>query len=219
MAATGMQHDALSVTLASSIDEVRWRWNDREVPIRLHDAAFGEDGAPRLSAPFLRFLTASAFTVIETDETDVCFHPRLVRLDDPFACIDCGGMGVKTTRRERYAWPMWAALSRLAHEPPDREGLPPPAIIVLAVASSRWDWHRAAVRLRIAHLPDAEHIVARAFAKLRGRYQERPVPRVGWVSMSDSHMAQGGQLPTVRFGKSVRVPRAGLAKWIERNTR
>lgn len=28
-----------------------------------------------------------------------------------------------------------------------------------------------------------------------------------------------GEIPTVRIGKSVRVPRAGLLAWVERNTR
>jgi hypothetical protein len=175
-----------SVTLSGVIDETRWRWDDRDVPIRLHEHATGDDGAPRLSAPFLRYLTSTAFTVIEADETDLCAHPRLVTHGDPFTCIDCGGDGVKTVRRARYAWPMWAALARLAHEHPERPGVPAPAVIVLAVAASRWDWRTAAVRLRIAHLPDAEAVVLRAFRQLRGRYQERPTPRVGWVSMSDA---------------------------------
>lgn len=170
------------------IEEIRWRWDDREAPIRLHDAAFGEDGAPRLSAPFLRYLTAHAFTVIEADETDVCAHPRLASREDPFACVDCGGMGVKTVRRARYAWPMWAALERLSHEPAERPGLPAPAVIVVAVAATRWDWRHAARRLGIAG-DDAEFVIARAFAKLRGRYQERPMPRIGWVTMSEAQRA------------------------------
>ena len=184
--APAMRHRAESVTLASAIEEVRWRWDDREAPIRLHDAAFGDDGAPRLSAPFLRYLTAHAFTVIEADETDTCNHPRLVARADPFACVDCGGMGVKTVRRARYAWPMWAALTRLANEPAERDDVPAPAVIVLTVAASRWNWRHAARRLGIAHHPDAEAVIFRAFGKLRGRYAERPTARVGWTQMSES---------------------------------
>jgi len=184
MVRSGMRHEAESVS--GVIDEVRWRWDDRDAPIRLHDAAFGDDGAPRLSAPFLRYLTAHAFTVIEADETDTCHHPRLPARADPFTCIDCGGMGVKTVRRARYAWPMWAALERLRHEPPERPGVPAPAVIVLVVAASRWNWRHAARRLGIAHHDDAEAVVTRAFAKLRARYAERPTPRVAWTQMSES---------------------------------
>lgn len=183
----------MSVTLADAVDRVRIRWNDRHVPIRLHEHATGDDGAPRLSPAFMRYLDAKAWATYEIDERDTCYHPRLTGRDDPFACPDCRGDGTKYVRRTRYLWPMWAALSRLAHEPPDQGDVPPPVVIVLAVAAARWDWRRAAARLGLHEREDAELLVLSALRKLEVRYRESPLPRPSWVDLSESQRKAEGE--------------------------
>lgn len=174
-------------TLPEAIAYVRERWNDRDMPLRLHDHATGDDGAPRLAARFLRYLDAHAYSTVEADETVACYHPRIRAADDPFTCPDCSGMGVKTQARTRYLWPMWAALARLAKVPPVLDYQPAPVLVVLTLAHCGWDWHIAAERLDLAwHHDGGEAIILLSLRKLADRYAEGPIPRVGWVSKSEA---------------------------------
>jgi excisionase family DNA binding protein len=44
------------------------------------------------------------------------------------------------------------------------------------------------------------------------------LPLIGLSRSKVYEMTRTGELPTVRIGRSVRVPTAGLMAWIERNT-
>lgn len=173
-------------TLTEAIAFARDRWNDRDCPLRLHDFAIGDDGAPRLAARFVAYLDAQAYSTRDVEETEECYHPRSANPRDIMACPDCDG-GTKRVTHTRYLWPMWAALARLGKVPPTLPDQPAPVLVVVTLAHYRWDWRRTAQVLRLDwHHDGGEAVILSALRRLADRYSDGPLPAVRWTAKSEA---------------------------------
>lgn len=159
--------------LADHVDELQ------TPPVRLHDRAYGDDGAPRLSAAFLAFLTASPYDAYDVTETRTCpiTHPYGV------GCHLCGGNLTFDVPRRLYRHPLAAALASLRHAPATSRDWPTPYAMVLTLLREGLDLDRAAASIEHPILgPDHRKTVEAAFLlavrKLVGRWASGPLPRV-----------------------------------------
>jgi hypothetical protein len=138
--------------MAAELAWLRAHWVLPTPPAELHVSAVeGELGGLRYSPAFARWLAGEARAVEpNAPATEACYHP--LSAGDPVACPECDGRGAKTVRRDRYRWPMAAALIRLARD------------------------HPADVALLVRHAPDwpRHAAVARAIRRLRLRYRPGP---------------------------------------------
>lgn len=186
------------MTIADYAAASRWvaeHLDDETLPLRLHDRAIGEDGAPRLSARFLAWLTAGPFDIESRIETRTCTHPRLADVawrqknlpePDVWSCPSCAGSCVYDTTVSRYRRPMRAALERLRLHPgrwPERQMTP---YMVL-----RWWMTRGLDGPEAAWDSGTgwdtfEALVVMAVRKLAGRYQQSPYRTIGWVDKSEA---------------------------------
>jgi len=152
----------------------------RRVPLRLHDAAIGDDGAPRYSAAFWSYLTASPFATRDVVETRTC--PRSHGFGE--ACAFCGGAITYDVPRVVYVSPLSAAFARLRKAPATSPQWPGPYIIVISWIANRYDLAAASEAFgRPYHSEDerktVEAAVLLAVRKLVGRYATGPVQRRG----------------------------------------
>lgn len=171
-------------TLADAIDWARPRWQERPVPTRLHDRDLDGQLGLRYSHPFIRELDAHPGQFVETEITEDCYHPLLVRGDSPRDCRACLGAGVKTVRRVRYRYPMWRAFNRLLRDNAPRPHLPSPAQVVVTLAGNDWNAPGAARSLALPW-EVAEALLLMSLRKLHHYFFEAPVVS-SWVDKSDS---------------------------------
>ena len=178
------------VSHATLHDALRWaaeRWDEqRPAPVRLHRAHSTEGalGAPMYTHAFAAALDGRPNAVTDATRTVPCYHPLLAAGLSPRDCPECTGYGVKDVRVERYRYPMTLALSRLTKTLRQRRH-PHPVRIVTALADHAWD---AKATARSFDLPWdlAEALFLDALRKLHSRYEEAPVSKGGWVSLSDA---------------------------------
>jgi hypothetical protein len=175
----------------ASLDEaivwVRDRWDgQRTVPLRLHESRTteGELGAPRFSHGFINALDGSPAAVSTEGRTQSCGHPLLAGRPSR-DCPECYGAGVKEVRLNLYRYPMTLALSRLARSLPVNRRQPHPYLTIATLAEHDWD-ARSTVRSLAMSWDAGEAHLLRCLRQLHSRYQEGPVPRVGWVDKSDA---------------------------------
>ena len=175
-------------------DELAWlqeHWTPRELPLRLHERDFGDDGAPRLTTRFLRYLTARPSDSEETTEQRLCAHLRNAS-QNRWECPDCAGTGVYETAVNRYRYPMWRALVKLAgydRANPPRPGNPHMLHVVVALAAYRFDGRKAADALfrstERGRWELGEPYIVMAIRRLKARYEHSPTG-LGWTQKSDS---------------------------------
>lgn len=160
-------------SLNDAIEWVAPRWQERPVPIRLHDR--GIDGVLGLvySSSFLRALSAGCNDKETVELTERCYHPLLAIGVNLRECEDCDGTGWKHAIRERFRYPMWRAFQRLLSARNDMPRHPHPAERVMALADANWDGPLAARRLE-RHWYIAEPLFLTALRQLKGRYEEAP---------------------------------------------
>lgn len=163
----------------------------RRVPLRLHDAAIGDDGAPRYSAAFWSYLTASPFATKDIVETRTCPHDH--SWGEP--CDFCGGSITYDVPRVVYVSPLSAAFARLRKAPPTSPQWPGPYTIVISWIANRYDLAAASEAFgRPYHSEDERKTVEAAVLlscrKLVGRYATGPVARRG-ISESQSQADYG----------------------------
>jgi hypothetical protein len=158
------------VSYVAALEWLSAHLDDDIIPLRLHDRSIGEDGAPRLSASFLAWLTSEAFDASPVIVTRSCYHPQLDRGSDPWTCPTCVGSGVFDATEWHFRRPMRAALESLARNPnPWPERQPAPAAILRALLMYALDGRAAAVHLGLSW--DAyEALVVMATRRLRSRY-------------------------------------------------
>lgn len=182
-------------SLAAAIRWAQSAWSTLpQPPLRLHDRDIEELsqlGSHRFSSPMWRILNSTPWDEEVIDETVTCFHPRLFVRDDPKACPDCRGDNVTTVTRRRYVSPMAAALARLAKVPRPSDGTPSSLILVLALSECDWSVWKAGRLLGLEpvsedHYKTQEAMFLLALRRLHSRYSSGPVPKVGWVSKSES---------------------------------
>lgn len=131
-------------TLSEAISWARDHWMGRDLPVRIHDRGIEPDSV--LGSPHM---------------TEAMMRYLMARPDD------------MAGEANRYRYPMWRALSRLARIPDE----PSPAIIVTTLFARGWDVERLAVE---------ERVVLRCLRQLHRCYEETPIPRVSWVDRSES---------------------------------
>jgi hypothetical protein len=182
--------------LADIGEALRWvekHWAEQPTPpVRLHVQGTEPEsqlGAPRMAAVFWRYLTVSGDAMESVSVTETCHHPRLPQDRDGtllgilcacttegctrLHCPDCYGLGTRTMTRDRFSYPMAAAIDRLSHEPAWYA-------IVVALARSGWS-------VRKAGTTDQKALTA--IRKLHSRYSTVKVPSVAWTDKSDSQRA------------------------------
>lgn len=174
-------------TLDDAIAWARDHWVLPEAPARIHQHAVEPDsalGSPKMSPAFLRYLEGSRTATTWQRITEPCFHATGLVAD----C--CGGVGYMTRDRERYVYPMAAALAALAKLP--QKGLNPhPLELVVVLAHAGWSVTAAAALCGV-HIVSADHaqtvdaMFLLALRKLRGRYASGPLPRPKWTDLSES---------------------------------
>ena len=175
--------------IASITEAVNWleaHQDDRAVPTKLQYGSGpdgttnrAEDGSPRFTGAFLRYLYARSNDVNpEAQESVIC-------PDTSWNCPTCGGLGSYDVLRERYRYPMWRAMFRLQRIPARRPGHPSPAVCVAALLEAR-DWREACVLLRL-NRDAGEALLLMAVRSLHGLYELGPVPRQPkWTELSES---------------------------------
>lgn len=181
--------------LASFTDAVSWLrdYQDADLPSKIHDRATGDDGAPRLSAGFMHWLTRDeadperspwAFqTALVTVQED-CPRPHPIRAKGEPRCELCDDALWWSKTRSLYVRPFMAALERLSHVPPTSKDWPAPKELVLRLIASRYNVDAAADAighpvLGADHRATLEAVFLNATRKLVDRYSTGPVPRVG----------------------------------------
>jgi hypothetical protein len=188
-------HDDVA-DLPSALSWLRKAWHNLPVaPARLHDRDI-EDGSAlgshRFSAAMWRLLTSSAYATHESAETVPCNHHRLTTAS-VFDCPDCNGEGFYEHRVTRYRWPMSAALTSLSKMPRPSDGSPAPIDCILALRmTSDLDHASRLVGIPIVsadHRRTVEAMMLMNLRRLRDRYSEAPLPRVGWVDKSEAQRA------------------------------
>lgn len=187
---SSVRHELPDIDSAVAWLRDHWNRGERQWPLRTHEHAIEPDsalGSPKMAARMLAFLSARAFDVEKPQpENEPCLHWGLPEGKSTFDCLGCNGLGVRTVIRTRYKHPMWRALSLLTKIEADRH--PAPILVVLTIAGSGFQWQTAGVLLGQA--PDTfEALTVMAIRKLRGRYAEWEVARVGWVDKSESQRA------------------------------
>jgi hypothetical protein len=166
---------------AEAISWVRPRWGDIPVPFRLHGREIADDGAPQMSGPFLRFISAQANDKIETTYTQECYHWRLPIGDRLRSCPDCAGLGTFEKSVVRWCYPMRHALGLLDGVKAGSSAMPRPISVVLIGAQA--DWHVAVTAFLLGRSPEmAEWFMILALRQLHDRYSQGPVPTRGWIS-------------------------------------
>lgn len=156
-----------------------------EVPLRLHDRAIGDDGAPRLSAAFLAYLTQTPFATTWSTETRACDQQH------PFGsvCWKCGNQLTYSVTREMYRFPLAAALERLSNVRPAAPTHVSPFILTVKLIACDLDANRAARELDIApisedHRKVVEALFLSAIRQLHSRWSSGPIARR--VTISDA---------------------------------
>jgi hypothetical protein len=186
-------HDDV-MDLPSALSWVRKAWATLPTaPDRIHTRDIEDQsalGSHRFSAAMWRLLTATPYATHESAETVQCNHHRLTTAS-VFDCVDCQGSGFYEHKVNRYRWPMSAALASLSKMPRPSNGSPAPVDTILALAHAGWDPVRAAplVGIPIVSADHAETVHAlflMNLRRLRDRYSEAPLARVGWVDKSES---------------------------------
>lgn len=172
-------------SLVEAIEWARPRWQERPVPLRLHDHDLEGQVGLRYSAAFSRELHAHPGMTVEHEMTEDCYHPTLYRGDSPRDCPACLGMGVKTVRRERYRYPMWRAFNRLLRDNSTSPSLPSPAQCVVTLAGAGWDASEATRRLHLSW-DSGEALLLLSLRKLHHYFAEAPMGRPSWIDKSES---------------------------------
>ena len=189
-------HDDV-MDLSSALSWVRKAWATLpQAPARLHDRDIEDGsvlGSHRFSSPMWRILTGHPSSEYEAAETVQCNHHRLTTASE-YDCPDCQGAGHYEHRVRRYRSPMAAAMSNLSRMRRPSDGTPAPVTTVLALAHAGWDVPRAAELVGITIVSPDHRITVEAMflmnlRRLRDRYSESPMPRVGWVDKSDAQRA------------------------------
>lgn len=172
-------------TLDVAVEWLRDHWDEqRPAPIRLHDArqTEGELGGLPYSGEFVAALSWSPGEVRRVSMTGLCPHPMTHGRGED--CPECQGTGVRDVTVDRYTYPMTMALARLAHVVAPRLW-PHPLAMIFTLAEHGWSTRL--VRRLLDAPPDLfEVLMLRAIRQLHDRYQAAPIPKPGWVDLSDS---------------------------------
>ena len=176
-----------TTTYAEAVSGLRLRAAElADFPLRLHERAAGDDGAPRLSPAFLRHLTGSIHASHEVRVEVVC----PIRHEQGRKCERCNDLGGWVATRDMYDRPLSRAIYRLAHAKSRLR--PHPLILVVALIDAAFDLDRAAAKVGIiiASADQRRNEEARFLAAIRAlhsRYEETVLgPRPGWTSLSES---------------------------------
>ena len=178
----------------TALSWLRKAWHTLPVPpSRLHDRDIEDGsvlGSHRFSSPMWRILNGTAYDVQEVAETVQCGHHRLEG-DNVYECRDCHGEGWYENRVARYRSPMAAAMSSRAKMPRPSDGTPAPVDYIAALYHSGWQLDRASRMVGVPivsadHRRTVEAMFLLAVRRLRNKYSEGPLPRVGWVDRSES---------------------------------
>jgi hypothetical protein len=154
-------------------------------PHRLHTRAIEDGsqlGAHEYSAAFWKVLTQEPTDYETVTETDTCYHPGLRAGSPARECEHCLGDGVRQFDRHRYRSPLAAALFGLSKLPAPAPDRPSSLDLVVALAWSGWDLHRACVAVRMPIVSDDHAETMRALMlmsirRLYSRYSSGPVGR------------------------------------------
>jgi hypothetical protein len=182
-------------TLDIALSWVIPRWQERPVPIRLHD--WDTDGIVglRYSAAFGSLLDSHSGQTTHAERTMPCSHGmrRPGELCPSCSIRDVTGRpivesGVITTSSERYKFPMLRAFERLDKDLPTRPHFPSPSTLVVLLSVTGWDARRSAEVLGLSW-EVAEPLLLMALRKLFHYYQEGPIPnRVPYSQRSESQL-------------------------------
>lgn len=153
-------------------------------PVRLHDHAIGDDGAPRLSAAFLAILTGSPFAEVTSSEVRSC------PLDHPIGappCLRCDDRLSYTVTRNLYRHPLAAALGRLRGAPATSPDWPTPYTMMVVLLREGLVLERAAKAIGHPILgPDHRKTIEAAFLlatrRLVGRWSSGPIEQTRRIS-------------------------------------
>jgi hypothetical protein len=155
-------------TLPEALAWVEKHWSEQPaIPLRLHEHGVQPAdllGAPRMTAAFWRYLNLSGNAIESVSVTQACYHPRP---GDP--CPDCWNDGVVTVTRERFSYPMRAALEGLTNDPAAYA-------VVVRLAQQGWQLGRLSPERALT-----------AIRKLYNRFSTTPIGRVPkWTELSES---------------------------------
>lgn len=165
--------------------------DDRPVPMRLHDMVTdtqGELGTPRLTAAFVRWLTAKPADTMDVTVTVDCPSVSHSSGDRSTGlCPICMGRGTYDVVRRHFRYPMWRALKSLAAKVALRPGHPTPIEVIAQLAAANWipTWaYRIAFTETGISWDAYEALALMALRDLHRRYALGPVPRR--VQLSES---------------------------------
>lgn len=198
-------HDDVA-DLSSALSWLRKAWHTLPVaPTRLHDRDIEDQsrlGALKFSAAMERLLDAGPYATMTIVEEMPCEHREqdAAKRQQGELCQRCclyaedgtpiSETGVIKARRVRYRWPMAAALTSLSKMPRPSDGTPAPIDCILALRMTP-DLDHAARLVGVPivsadHRRTVEAMMLMNLRRLRDRYSEAPLPRVGWVDKSEA---------------------------------
>lgn len=163
-------------------DAIEWLalvWDERDVPLRLHDR--GHEGwGPPFAPAFARRLDATPDDTVHVTETRDCRHLRLVE-PELHRCPDCAGEGFYETQVLVYRYPTWRAMTRLYA----RHGRSWNVVVSFVISGySRASW---------AAYGASEAVLLRAIRRMFDCYERAPAARVSWLDKSQAQqMAEVG---------------------------
>ena len=182
--------------LASFTEAVTWLAEraSLEHPTKMHDRATGDDGAPRLSEGFIRWLTRDepsetpwAFETFTTTVQEDCPRPHPIRAKGEPRCELCDDALWWSKTRPMYVRPFAAALERLRHKRATTPDWPTPYEMVVRLIAARYDLEYAAFAighpiLGEDHRKTLEAKFISVVRDLSDRYQSGPMPRSRRIS-------------------------------------